>query len=111
MITFTATEIADELNVDPKAFRSFYRSIVRSNGGKVGVNTPGSGKRYAFDLDDSTAHNDAERAALVDAYIDGWRIAYNSHRKTNNANKVSFDDLVQLGIMPVNDEPPSDDSV
>ena len=85
MTVWTATEIADEIGVNPKAFRSFVRSIVRANGGKVGENTPGSGGRYAFDDDGMEA----------DAFIASWREAYQSHRRTNNTTTVT---LASLGV-------------
>ena len=86
MRIFTATELADELNVQPKAFRSFVRSLVRSNGGKVGEQTPGSGGRYRFECDDD---DDA-----VASFIDGWRVAYQTHRKTNNTRTIDLASLV-----------------
>jgi len=96
MAVWTATEIADELGVNAKAFRSFVRSIVRANGGKVGENTPGSGGRYAFD-DDGMEPDD---------FIASWRTAYDSHRRTNNAVTVT---LASLGIAS-SDSDDSDDS-
>ena len=83
---FTATELADELNVQPKAFRSFVRSMVRANGGKVGEQTPGSGGRYRFECDDDDAS--------VASFIDGWRVAYNTHRKTNNTRTIDLASLL-----------------
>ena len=87
MTVWTATEIADELGVNPKAVRSFVRSIVRSNGGKVGEQTPGSGGRYAFD----------DEGSDPDAFIASWREAYASHRRTNNSVTVT---LASLGVTP-----------
>jgi hypothetical protein len=72
MTVWTATEIADAIGVNPKAFRSFVRSTVRSNGGKVGEQTPGSGGRYAFDDDGIDA----------DAFIASWSAAYRAHART-----------------------------
>ena len=67
----TATELADEIGVNPKAFRSFYRSYAKRNG----LATPGSGARYKFNV------NDADIAA--------WSAEYHAHRKSNNALTVS----------------------
>jgi hypothetical protein len=86
MTVLTATEIADAIGVNPKAFRSFVRSTVRSNGGKVGEQTPGSGGRYAFDDDGADA----------DAFIASWANAYRTHARTNNTRTVT---LASLGIV------------
>jgi hypothetical protein len=67
----TATELADEIGVNPKAFRSFYRSYAKRNG----LSTPGSGARYRF--------------AVTEADIAAWSIEYHAHRKANNALTVS----------------------
>lgn len=84
MIVFTATELADEIGVAPKAFRSFVRSMVRANGGKVGEQTPGSGGRYRFECDDD------ER----DAFVVRWADAYRAHARTNNTRAIALDDLI-----------------
>jgi hypothetical protein len=84
MIVFTATELADEIGVAPKAFRSFVRSMVRANGGKIGEATPGSGGRYRFECDDDG----------VDAFIASWRTAYAAHARTNNTRAIVLDDLI-----------------
>jgi len=75
--TMTATEMADAIGVSPKAFRSFWRSFIRSNGGTVGADTPGSGKRYNF-------------TNVDDAMIESVRAAYASHRRTNGAVTVDL---------------------
>jgi hypothetical protein len=67
--TMTASEVADAIGVTPKAFRSFWRAMVRKSGGAVGADTPGSGKRYVFNVTDA----DLERIASQ----------YASHRRTN----------------------------
>ena len=84
MIVFTATELADAIGVNPKAFRSFVRSMVRNNGGKVGEQTPGSGGRYRFECDDDDA----------DAFVARWAAAYRSHARTNNTRAIALDDLI-----------------
>ena len=66
----TATELADEIGVNPKAFRSFYRSYAKRNG----LSTPGSGARYKFNV--------------TDADIAAWSLEYHAHRKSNNALTV-----------------------
>jgi hypothetical protein len=96
MTVWTATEIADAIGVNPKAFRSFVRSTVRSNGGKVGEQTPGSGGRYAFDDDGIDA----------DAFIASWSAAYRAHARTNNTRTVT---LASLGV-PMVDDAPEDDA-
>jgi hypothetical protein len=50
--TVTASFIAGQLKVDPKMFRRFIRARVVADGGAVGVDTPGSGGRYAFPVDE-----------------------------------------------------------
>ena len=84
----SASEIADVLDVDAKAFRSFWRAMTRKRGGTVGVDTPGSGKRYSF----SVPTDEAMRSA----YFDAMRSAYATHRRTNNAQTVSVDDVLGL---------------
>jgi len=58
--TLTVKDIAGALEVEPKTFRKFLRSEVVENGGTVGVDTPGKGKRYSFEED--------EVADLVDRF-------------------------------------------
>jgi len=77
---WTATMMADAIDVDPKAFRSFVRALVRKRGGVIGADTPGSGGRYKFDV----PCDDAEQAA----YIDAVRAAYSTHRRTNNTRTI-----------------------
>lgn len=84
MRVFTATELADEIGVSPKAFRSFVRSMVRSNGGKVGEQTPGSGGRYRFECDEADA----------DAFVARWADAYKRHARTNNTRAIVLADLI-----------------
>ena len=84
MIVFTATEIADAIGVNPKAFRSFVRSMVRANGGKVGENTPGSGGRYRFECNDDD----------VEAFVARWAAAYRSHARTNNTRAITLESLI-----------------
>jgi hypothetical protein len=84
MIVFTATELADAIGVNPKAFRSFVRSMVRSNGGKVGEQTPGSGGRYRFECEDGAE----------EAFIASWADAYKAHARTNNTRAITLDDLI-----------------
>ena len=88
MIVFTATEIADAIGVSPKAFRSFVRSSVRNLGGKVGVETTGSGGRYAFECD-----ADASDDAAIDAFMQAWGDAYRAHARTNNTRAITLDDV------------------
>jgi hypothetical protein len=80
---WTATMMADAIDVDPKAFRSFVRALVRKRGGTIGADTPGSGGRYKFDV----PTDDAERAA----YLDAVRVAYSTHRRTNNTRTIGAD--------------------
>jgi hypothetical protein len=68
--SLTATELADEIGVHPKAFRSFYRSYAKRNG----LATPGSGARYRFNV--------------TEADIAAWSAEYHAHRKANNALTV-----------------------
>jgi hypothetical protein len=80
---WTATMMADAIDVDPKAFRSFVRALVRKRGGVIGADTPGSGGRYKFDV----PTDDAERAA----YLDAVRASYSTHRRTNNTRTIGAD--------------------
>lgn len=73
--TMSASEIADYIGVSAKAFRSFMRSHVKSQGGTVGVETPGSGARYRFECDD--------------ADLESWATLYRAHRKTNNTLTIA----------------------
>ena len=50
--TLTTKEVAEALDTTPKTLRRFIRSDVKSQGGEVGVDTPGKGKRYAFEKGD-----------------------------------------------------------
>jgi len=50
--TLTVKDVAEELEVEPKTLRKFLRSEVVQNGGTVGVDTPGKGKRYSFEADE-----------------------------------------------------------
>jgi hypothetical protein len=70
VFAMTATELADEIGVHPKAFRSFYRSYAKRNG----LATPGSGARYKFNV--------------TEADIAAWSAEYHAHRKSNNALTV-----------------------
>lgn len=47
--TYTPAELAAECNTTPKQIRRFMRSQVRADGGVIGKDTPGKGKRYALD--------------------------------------------------------------
>jgi hypothetical protein len=84
MIVFTATELADAIGVQPKAFRSFVRSMVRTQGGKVGEQTPGSGGRYRFECDDDDES----------AFVARWADAYKRHARTNNTRAIVLSDLL-----------------
>ena len=64
-----------DLNVTPKACRCFWRSHVEALGGTVGIDTPGSGARYDFEV------TPADLDAIVQAYA--------RRRRTNNAMTVS----------------------
>ena len=85
---FTARMIADRIDVDAKAFRSFWRAMIEKRGGTVGVDTPGSGKRYTFNV----PTDDAMRAA----YFDAMRAAYDRHRRTNNGQTVDASMVLDL---------------
>jgi hypothetical protein len=50
--TVTASAVAKLLDVDPKVFRRFMRARITAKGGQVGVDTPGSGGRYAIPADE-----------------------------------------------------------
>jgi hypothetical protein len=84
MMVFTATELADAIGVNPKAFRSFVRSMVRANGQTVGVDTPGSGGRYRFECEDDDA----------DAFVSSWASAYRTHARTNNTRAIVLANLI-----------------
>jgi hypothetical protein len=84
MIVYTATELADAIGVNAKAFRSFVRSMTRASGGAVGVDTPGSGGRYRFECDDDDA----------DAFVQSWADAYRAHARTNNTRAIVLADLI-----------------
>jgi hypothetical protein len=53
--TLTVKDIAGVLEVEPKTLRKFLRSEVVENGGTVGVDTPGKGKRYSFEEEEVVA--------------------------------------------------------
>ena len=48
-MALTTAEVAAELDTTPKTLRRFLRADVKANGGQVGVDTPGKGKRYSFE--------------------------------------------------------------
>jgi hypothetical protein len=75
---WTAEECADELNVTGKAFRSFMRAYCRANG----LDTPGSGGRWAIDV----PTDDAMRTA----FFDDLRDAYRTHARTNNSVRFAL---------------------
>jgi predicted transcriptional regulator len=45
----TIANLAEELHMTPRNVRKHIRAITRENGGTVGQDTPGKGKRYDFD--------------------------------------------------------------
>lgn len=47
--TYTFAEMADTLGISAKKARALHRKNVRANGGVIGKDTPGKGKRYALD--------------------------------------------------------------
>ena len=49
MAQLTATQVAERLDTDGRTFRKFLSAEVKANGGEVGVDTPGKGKRYSFE--------------------------------------------------------------
>jgi hypothetical protein len=57
----TMNDLAAECGTTPRAIRKFARSLVRLNGGVIGKDSPGKGKRYALDS--------REFAALKKAYL------------------------------------------
>jgi hypothetical protein len=42
-------DLAADLNMTPKNVRKHWRAYVRANGGTIGQDTPGKGKRYDLD--------------------------------------------------------------
>jgi predicted transcriptional regulator len=48
----TIADLAETLNMTPRNVRKHIRAITRENGGTVGQDTPGKGKRYDFDARD-----------------------------------------------------------
>jgi hypothetical protein len=50
--TLTVKDVAGELDTEPKTLRKFLRSEVVENGGTVGVDTPGKGRRYSFEAEE-----------------------------------------------------------
>jgi hypothetical protein len=49
MATITAKELANRLDTDPRTVRKFLRDNAKAQGGEVGKDTPGKGKRYAIE--------------------------------------------------------------
>lgn len=78
MTVWTAEECADELNITGKAFRSFMRAYCRANG----MNTPGSGGRWAIDVPTDDA--------MREAFFDAMREAYRTHARTNNSVRFTL---------------------
>lgn len=66
MASLVADIVGDE-TIDGKAFRRFVRAMARANG----VDTPGKGRRYAF--------NEGDADAMAAAFIE-WRKAGTSVR-------------------------------
>jgi|SRR5580765_6341317 len=46
--TLTVKEIAEKIGTTPRILRKFLRAETVENGGTVGVDTPGKGKRYSY---------------------------------------------------------------
>lgn len=73
IVAMSATELADAIGVDPKAFRSFYRKYAKAHG----LSTPGSGGRYKFNVrrtNDDTPDD-----------VTAWGEAYADHARTHGA--------------------------
>lgn len=77
MATLTAKEVAERLETDARTFRKFVRSEVKANGGEVGVDTPGKGKRYSFESKEISglkkrfaAWDEARRTATQEAEVE-----------------------------------------
>lgn len=51
--TLTVKEVAEEIGTTGRLLRRFIRSLVVEAGGKVGEDTPGKGKRYAFSREEA----------------------------------------------------------
>lgn len=49
MTTLSTKEVAEKLNTTPRTLRKFIRSEVKEAGGTIGEDTPGKGRRYAFE--------------------------------------------------------------
>lgn len=49
MAQLTTKEVAEKLETTPRELRKFLRAEVKADGGKVGEDTPGKGKRYVFE--------------------------------------------------------------
>lgn len=47
-VSMTSAQVAEAIGTDAKTLRRFMRSTIKAQGGTVGVETPGSGGRYAF---------------------------------------------------------------
>lgn len=69
MSVMSAKEMAAEIGCDPKTFRRFVRAITTANDGVIGVDTPGSGRRYAFDS----------------SHVDEWRASFDEWRTTRGS--------------------------
>lgn len=63
--TLTVKEIAEEIGTTGRMLRKFIRSEVVESGGKVGEDTPGKGKRYAFTRDEADELIERYEAALA----------------------------------------------
>ena len=75
--------LASLIGTDGKSFRRFLRAQVTRTGGTVGVDTPGRGGAYVFDLD----ADDADAIERV-------RDAYTAWRSGRGRMLIALDDLL-----------------
>lgn len=66
----SAKAVAAELGTDAKTFRAFVRRYVERSGGAIGVDTPGRGGTYTFDVDAIDVIRDAFNARRSGRVID-----------------------------------------
>jgi hypothetical protein len=100
--TVTASDVAALIGVHPKTFRRFMRARVTAKGGQVGVDTPGSGGRYAIPA--------AEVDDLVEAFAE-WARPKVTKVKVVEVDDEDFEDdeLIEEEFSDEADEVDEDD--
>ncbi len=87
--TLTVKDVAEKLEVEPKALRKFLRSEVVEAGGKIGEDTPGKGRRDSFEPE--------EAEAIIERY-NAW-MAQDSERESEDE-----EDLAELEDLMISED-------